>query len=132
MTWQDTALSVALVAGAAAVGIWAIKSYLIDPASEAGEWVGEHVLTPIYWTSQYPITASQGIIEGYSPPYVPPTPEGYRPSNWSWEIGQGTVLGLPAGMTPGQFCAQNPGSPLCSQLGIIQDIPWWQDISLRW
>lgn len=137
MSWQDTMVSVALVSVALVAGAWAVKNYLVDPAGEAGAWVGQHVLTPVYWTAQYPGTAVRGILEGWGVPEVPPTPAGYLPSNWTW-VQPGTqdqpvYVGLPAGMTMRDFCRVSPpGTRIGCEAYDAEPVPWWQDISLRW
>ena len=50
---------------------------------------------------------------------IPPTPEGYNPSNWTWELPSGTKLGVPAGMTPAQFCKSSPSSPICAEVNSL-------------
>lgn len=53
----------------------------------------------------------------YSPEFVKPeTPEGYNTSNWTWTLTDGTKLGLPAGMTPGEFCQGSPTAPVCAAI----------------
>ena len=76
------------------------------------------------------VTQARSIVQG-SPlnlKAVPTTPSGYSSSNWTWELpggdlqcdasgkctGSGPVqVGLPAGMTFGEFCEGSPESPMC-------------------
>lgn len=104
------------------------KSGATDQASAAGKWVAQNIINPgknAFGTN--PVSMSyvqmkaiaQGYMAGGNNPYyldtvnVPVTPTGYSDTNWSWKLKNGTVLGLPVGMTPAEFCRQNPGSPIC-------------------
>ena len=109
MTSEDT-----LILGL--LGLYAFKTWVLDPAAAAGAWVGQNVITPAYYGAQYPGTCARGMLEGFGCPSVPDTPAGFLPSNWTWALSDGTMLGLPAGMTPGQFCAGSPASPICAAL----------------
>jgi hypothetical protein len=62
-----------------------------------------------------PVIGARGFIEsGAILPYIPDTPPGQTPSNWSWMLKDGiTVAGIPAGMTPRDFCWSTPGAPMC-------------------
>jgi len=109
-------LSDLIIPGVLLVGGYLVLTRLMSQANQAGKWVAENVIQPATTAAKYPTAAGLGLLEGYAAPEIPQTPAGYRPSNWSWQIGNGVVLGLPEGMTPGQFCAQSPGSPVCSQV----------------
>jgi len=61
-------------------------------------------------------TTTRGGMEKFPAPYVPQTPEGFNASNWTWDLKSGTKLGLPANMTPGEFCAGSPESPICAEI----------------
>lgn len=75
-------------------------------------------------------TQSRSIAEGstITLKYVPPTPEGNNPTNWTWQGPGGTLkcdasgkctgagplqIGLPAGMSLAEFCFGSPDSPMC-------------------
>lgn len=131
--FSDYVFPVALVA----VGYLLVREYVLDPltsvSSSAGAWVAENVVQPATTGSLYPTTSILGALEGYNPPVVPDTPSGYSPSNWVWDIGVGSsgntvYLGLPEGMTPGQFCSANPSAPVCSMVESKPSIlsEWYQ------
>jgi len=105
-----------IIPGVLLIGGYLVMSRLLNQANAAGAWVGQNVIQPAITLSKYPTASWLGALEGYPAPEIPPTPAGYRPSNWSWQLGGGVVAGLPEGMTPGQFCASSPDSPMCSQV----------------
>jgi len=111
-----TDLSDLIVPGVLLIGGYIAISRLLNQANQAGAWVGENIIQPAQQLAMYPTTSWIGALEGYPAPTIPATPPGYRPSNWSWDLGGGVVAGLPAGMTPGQFCQQSPTSPMCEQV----------------
>lgn len=62
-------------------------------------------------------TALRGLLQGSGTPEPQPeTPEGYLKSNRTWDIGGGIKMGVPAGMTPKEFCTGYPGAPICAQI----------------
>lgn len=115
-----------VVAGAAALGIYLIWHYLVDPSSgdnvvtqayNAGKSFAEDVITPLYITAvSYPQTRNRARAQGWtgSDPVVPETPEGSLPSNWTWTMSGGRQVGLPAGMTPLEYCNSNPAAEFCA------------------
>lgn len=92
-----------------AVQWFAGKGGVLEQTTEAGAAFGK-------WLN-LTATTIKGAQEGYPAPVVPETPEGYNPSNWTWTMPDGTKLGLPAGMTPGEFCGENPDAPVCRTIG---------------
>jgi len=58
--------------------------------------------------------ALQAVAAGYAPPVIPETPAGMDASDWQWTLLDGTQASLPAGVTPNQYCAQNPCATFCT------------------
>lgn len=123
----ESVIAPLLVIGGLAVGAYAIKTWLIDPAAAAGQGVGRFIadqtmekggaLTPLVTLDAYLRSIIQGQsvqITGFGYPVVPPTPEGFLPSNWVWQGPCDVKIGLPAGMTFQEFCDVSPGSPMCT------------------
>jgi hypothetical protein len=105
---------IALIGGLGLAAAWAFNEYVLKPSAAAGKAVGEAV-KPFVESATYVETSVKGALEGFAPPTVPPTPVGYNPSNWTWQLMNGVSLGLPPGMTPQEFCAGSKGSPICQQ-----------------
>jgi len=119
-----------IVPGVLLIGGYIVMTRILSQANQAGAWVGENIVQPAVTLSKYPTAAAWGLLEGYPAPEIPPTPAGNRPSNWSWDLGGGVVAGLPAGMTPGQFCEASPSSPMCSQVRAKPNIlnQWYEAV----
>lgn len=110
-------LGIAVLGGiivAAGVFLFTSKGGVLDQAKSWGvafsNWLGE--TTTLY-------RAQGEVAQGapYYPEFVKPeTPAGYLTSNWTWTLTDGTKVGLPAGMTPGEFCAGSPAAPVCATI----------------
>jgi hypothetical protein len=87
---------------------------------DSGSALADNMLknTGIFTGANVLLTQQRANLEGSGAEVerVPYTPDGYRPSNWSWTLPDNTKLGIPAGITPGDFCRSSPGSPICDQL----------------
>jgi len=109
--------------GAALLAYWLILNKGTDQAADAGKWVAQNIINPAKNPGNNPfaygLAALKGTLAGRGSEtlYVPPTPIGYNDSNWTWQLkDKRTFLGLPAGMTPEEFCAGSPGSPICVEI----------------
>jgi len=96
--------------------VFTTKGGVLDQAKSWGaafsNWLGDTV-------TQYRVQGEIAQGAQYYPEFVKPeTPAGYNTSNWTWTLTDNTKLGLPAGMTPGEFCAGSPASPVCA--GILR------------
>ena len=103
-------IGVVAVVGYFAYQAFAGKGGVLEQTKDTGAAFGQ-------WLN-LSATTSRAAFEGYSAPIVPDTPEGFLRSNWTWTLPDGTKLGLPAGMTPGEFCAESPTSPICEQIKV--------------
>jgi hypothetical protein len=96
------------------------KGGVLDTASKAGAgfmtWLQGQWLNSSTYKAVATETAARGLVQGSRLVYVPPTPAGYAASNWTWTLKDGTSLGIPAGMTPAEFCLASPDSPICEQI----------------
>lgn len=102
------------------------KDGATEQAAAAGKWVAQNIINPILAagnTATTPVaagvTSQVAAWQGGGQYYlsnVPATPAGQAPANWSWTLKNGTVLGLPAGMTPSQFAAANPDAPITAEI----------------
>jgi hypothetical protein len=114
---------------------------LIKSAEDAGAFVGKNLVSPGLANYRYATSPFRAAESNYPLRNIPETPEGYRPSNWTWEIEPGVHAGIPAGMTPEQFCDTSPDAPMCANiikkgknpLAIVGDwyesiggTPWWR------
>ncbi len=117
MARSEDTLIIMAVLGAVLVGYYYFtkKGGVLDTAARAGAGAGE-ILNPYARVVNVDATTIRGLLQGSGQPFIPPTPAGYNESNWSWTLADGTILGLPAGMTPKEFCAQTPGAPICAQV----------------
>ena len=120
---RDPLMMYLAIAGIAlSVYLYSLKTGT-NVAADAGAWFARTYINPfILGATTNPVTvtatAQRGIIEGGGAYYldtthIPITPENYSPSNWTWTLPNGVSLGLPAGMTPAQFCKNNPYAPVC-------------------
>lgn len=110
------ATDMAMLAGMGVVLVmaWRGMGSLLDLAKGAGQAVGQAV--------ERQTTTWQSILEGTGAPIVPPTPEGYLPSNWVYDAGD-VSWGVPAGMTPVEFCRQQGWvTEECKKIK-----PFWED-----
>jgi hypothetical protein len=134
MAQQNTLLGIAAVIGVAAA-IYALfpqwfkkttpgdcsQMGIMQPICELGKQTSRTTAT-----AQAEIADKAAIIRslleqiGSGKPYyldalhIPVTPEGfYSTSNRTWVLSNGVKLGLPAGMTPKDFCNANPAAPIC-------------------
>ena len=146
-----------LIVGIAGLGltVYAVfgKGGATDKASNAGAWFANNVINPILTAAKVnPVsvetTALAGKLQGHGTYYldtqnIPTTPEGYNTSNWTWIMPDGTLLGLPAGMTPLEFASANPNSPISAKIMQTDDsiqsnnfVTWLStfstDVGLRW
>lgn len=60
-------------------------------------------------------TVAQGLAEGFVGTFEP-TPEGFRPSNITWTLGEDYYVGLPVGYTPLSWCAEFPDTAFCADV----------------
>ena len=116
---QSDNLVIAVIGGAIVmVGYYVFtkKEGVLDQAKDWGaafsQWLGDV-------GTSYRVQGEIAQGAQYYPEFVKPeTPEGYNTSNWTWTLTDNTKLGLPAGMTPGEFCTGSPASPVCA--GILR------------
>lgn len=90
-----------------------IITSITTPAAAIGQAAGE------WWDDMFggaprPADLADSAYSGW----ISPTPEGFLPSNITWDIidpdtGQVIALGLPFGYTPETWCAAFPETPIC-------------------
>ena len=112
-------LSDVLVPGVLLIGGYLVISSLMNQASSLGAFVGKNLVQPAINTVNQGATSAQGFVEGYGVPRVVTDPSGNQSYNWNLGGGAGPgkypgdiVLGISGPMTPGQFAAANPASPI--------------------
>lgn len=121
---SDTLITIAIVAVGLYIAylLFTQKGGVLDAVSKSGAIFGSWLQGLWLNSSAYKATAVEtqvrAGIQGLNVTLVsvPETPEGFAPSNWTWAVGGGTMLGLPPGMTPAEFCQQSPSAPVCAQL----------------
>lgn len=119
MSKLDNITSLATIAALGIGGYFLYQKFneMTNWAEDAGRATAQ-ALKPVTDGWQYVSTTIRGNMEGFPDPIVPSTPIGMLPSNWSWNIGNGIIAGIPAGMTPGDFCRVSKGtSNLCNADG---------------
>lgn len=128
-------------AKAAAGGVKDVVKETLKSSYEAGKKTGDFILKqtvekggaltgPVMEAAQV-----RSLLQGANVTLVsaPETPEGYNPSNWTWQgpggnlqctgdkcTGQGPLMiGLPANMTLTEFCSSSPDSPMCKDVTLL-------------
>lgn len=90
-----------------------VGAYLLYQTLQASTAAGKATAS----SYQDAAAALRGLLQGSGTPEPQPeTPEGFLKSNRTWDLGGGIKMGVPAGMTPKEFCESSPSSPICSQV----------------
>ena len=112
------------LAGVGVIGYYLITRSGTDQAAAAGKWTAQNVINPAKNPATKPLdvflTTLQSRSEGHGDPKIVPTLTGMNDSNWTYQLKDGSFIGVPAGMTPNEFCRGSPDSPVCK--GILAGV----------
>jgi hypothetical protein len=98
------------------------KGGIQSQAADAGKYVATNVINPVTTPALVAGTTVKAVMGGGCGATLETVPDAHGSEyvpNWTWRLPDGTAWGLPAGMTPREFCEQSPGSPICQQIGCV-------------